>query len=196
MRGVQFRTVPIRVRGDDVLRRIRDAVLDEEADDIVKIEARTIIVALYHPDDRAGLATRVTRKRGSPAVTPMTRTGANLNRTAIPFVWRLRMLLHGVRLSRLAYDDVTADCDEEPRTYRAAMTDEDLVGIDSAPLAVRVNLRAASFVLRAFAQQTAELRADHSGALIAIHCAPDGACHPIAIARDAGQRTGGDQRRP
>jgi len=151
-----------------------------KADDIVKIELRTIIVALYHPDDRVGLATRgVTRKRDSPAVTPMTRTGATLTGTAIPFVWRLRMLLHGVRLSRLAYDEVTTDCDE-PRTYRAAMTDEDLVGIDSAPLAVRINLRAASFVLRAFAQQTAELRADHSGALIAIHCAPDGACHPIA----------------
>jgi hypothetical protein len=60
------------------------------------------------------------------------------------------------------------------------MADEDLVGIDSAPLVVRINLRAASFVLRVFAEQSAELRADSSGALIALHCARDSASYPIA----------------
>ena len=110
----------------------------------------------------------------------MKRTGATLTGSAIPFVWRLRMMLHGVRLSRLADDEPTTGCDDEHLTYRVAMADESLVGLDAAPLVVRINLRAASFVLRGFAQQTAELRADRSGALIALHCAPDGASHPIA----------------
>jgi len=110
----------------------------------------------------------------------MKRTGATLTGSAIPFVWRLRMMLHGVRLSRLADDEPTTGCDGEHLTYRVTMADENLVGLDSAPLVVRINLRAASFVLRGFAQQTAELRADRSGALIALYCAPDGASHPIA----------------
>jgi hypothetical protein len=110
----------------------------------------------------------------------MRSTGANLTGTAIPFVWRLRLMLHGVRLSRLAYDELTIGCDDEPVTYRVAMVDEYLGGIDSAPLVVRINLRAASFVLRAFAQRSAEILADSSGALVAIHCSPNGARHPIA----------------
>jgi len=98
----------------------------------------------------------------------------------IPSAWRVRMMLHGVRLSRRAADELTTGCDDESVIYRATMVDEDLDGINAAPLVVRINLRAASFVLRAFAQRSAEILADGSGALVAIHCASDGACHPIA----------------
>lgn len=109
----------------------------------------------------------------------MKSTDTDLTVSTIPFVWRLRMMLHGVRLSRLAQDELTTGGDEEHLTYRVTMTDEGLAGVDSAPLVVRINLRAASFVLRAFAQQSAELRADSSGALFAIHCAPDGPRGPV-----------------
>jgi hypothetical protein len=113
----------------------------------------------------------------------MKNTGANPTVATIPFVWRFRLMLHGVRLSRLAHDKLTTGCDDEQPTYRVTMVDEHLVGIDSVPLVVRINLRAASFVLRAFAQQSAEIRADSSGALVALRCAPDSACGPIATHR-------------
>jgi hypothetical protein len=124
----------------------------------------------------------------------MKSTGTSLTVATIPFVWRLRMMLHGVRLSRLAHDELTTGCDDEQLTYRVTMTDEGLVGADSAPLVVRINLRAASFVLRAFAQQCAEIRADSRGALFALHCASDDPCGPIATHVTKGQQAGGNQQ--
>jgi hypothetical protein len=108
------------------------------------------------------------------AVTPMKSTGAIQTAASIPSIWRFRMLLHGVRLSRLAPDEeLRSGCSEQHVTYRVTMADGDLVGVESVPLVVRVNIRAASFVLRVFHQRSAEIRADSSGALFAIHVARD-----------------------
>lgn len=107
-------------------------------------------------------------------MTPMKSTDAIQTAGSIPSIWRFRMLLHGVRLSRLAPDEEPrSGCREQHVTYRVTMVDGDLVGIESVPLGVRVNIRSASFVLRVFHQQSAEIRADCSGALFAIHVAPD-----------------------
>ncbi len=104
----------------------------------------------------------------------MKSTDAIQTAASISSIWRFRMLLHGVRLSRLAPDEeLRSGCSEQHVTYRVTMADGDLVGIDSIPLVVRVNIRSASFVLRVFHQQSAEIRADSSGALFAIHVAPD-----------------------
>jgi hypothetical protein len=99
---------------------------------------------------------------------PVTTAKAILTVANIPAIWRFRMMLHGVRLSRLAYDDLTTAGCEAHVTYRVTMAHGHLVGAESAPLEVRVNLRAASFVLSAFEQQSAEIRADSGGALLAI----------------------------
>jgi hypothetical protein len=45
------------------------------------------------------------------------------------------------------------------------MLNGDLSGAERAPLSVRVNIRAASFVLRAFGVDRAEIRADADGAV-------------------------------
>ena len=103
---------------------------------------------------------------------PMTTPAARPSVTNIPFIWRLHLTLHGVRLSRPASDDPAAVCDATHLTYRATMADGQLAGVESAPLEVRINIRAASFVLRAFGQQSAEIRADRSGALFAIQGRP------------------------
>jgi hypothetical protein len=105
----------------------------------------------------------------------MKSTGANQTAASIPSIWRFRMMLHGVRLSRLAPDEEPrSGCSQQHVTYRVTMADGDLVGVvESVPLVVRVNIRAASFVLRVFHQQSAEIRADSSGALFAIHVVPD-----------------------
>jgi hypothetical protein len=103
----------------------------------------------------------------------MKSTGAIQTAASIPSIWRFRMMLHGVRLSRLAPDDPRSGCSEQHVTYRVTMADGDLVGVESIPLVVRVNIRAASFVLRVFHHESAEIRADSSGALFAIHVASD-----------------------
>jgi len=98
----------------------------------------------------------------------MRTAGAILTVAHIPLIWRFRMTMHGVRVSWVAHDDPTAVGGEQQVTYRVMMTDGDLRGGDSAPLEVRVNIRAASFVLRVFDQQFAEIHADSSGALLAV----------------------------
>jgi hypothetical protein len=91
----------------------------------------------------------------------------------ISFIWRFRMTLHGVRLSWLAHNELRAEADEQHVAYRVTMADGDLIGIESAPLDVRVNIRAASFVLRVFDQPCAEIHTDTSGALFALHVADE-----------------------
>ena len=93
--------------------------------------------------------------------------------TNIPPIWRFRMTLHGVRLRRLAHDDLGSEADEQHVAYRVTMADGDLIGVESAPLEVRVNIRAASFVLRVFDQPCAEIHTDSSGALFAVHVAQE-----------------------
>jgi len=86
----------------------------------------------------------------------------------VPMIWRLRLAVHGVRLSRLAYDFKAARLGPAPAAYRVAMAGGDLTGAENAPLNVRVNIRAASFVLRTFGLLEAEIRADADGAIQAI----------------------------
>jgi hypothetical protein len=86
----------------------------------------------------------------------------------IPLLWRLRLILHGVRVSPYTHDDLTTVQGARHVAYRAALVAGTLVGAEAAPIDARVNIRAASFVLRAFGMQVAELRADASGALLAI----------------------------
>jgi hypothetical protein len=95
----------------------------------------------------------------------MTTADAMPDIATIPFIWRLRLTLHGVRLSRLAPDSVATISGHLQVPYRATMVDGHLTGVESAPLDVRINIRAASFVLRAFGQESAEIHADRSGAL-------------------------------
>ncbi len=88
--------------------------------------------------------------------------------TKISLLWRLRLALHGVRLSPFAHRDLTTGRGERHVAYRATMLERDLFGAETAPLEVRVNMRAASFVLRRFGLRVADLRADADGALLSI----------------------------
>ena len=89
--------------------------------------------------------------------------------TNIPLIWRLRLVLHGVRLSPFAHDDLTTTQGARLVAYRVQMIENTLMGADTAPLEARVNIRAASFVLRHFGLHTAELRTDARGALLALN---------------------------
>ena len=117
----------------------------------------------------------------------------------IPLIWRLRLVLHGVRLSPFAHDDLTTTQGSRLIAYRIQMIDSDLMGADTAPIEARVNIRAASFVLRHFGLHAAELRTDARGALLALDARSADAArsgrvarHPIAAAAGtgAGARTG------
>jgi hypothetical protein len=88
--------------------------------------------------------------------------------TNIPLIWRLRLVLHGVRLSPFAHDDLTTSQGTRLIAYRVQMIDSDLIGADGAPIDARVNIRAASFVLRHFGLHAAEMRTDARGALLAL----------------------------
>jgi hypothetical protein len=88
--------------------------------------------------------------------------------TNIPLIWRLRLVLHGVRLSPFAYEDLTTAMGASHVAYRVTMLDGDLMGAEAAPLDARVNIRAASFVLRRFGMQVCEMRVDAAGWLLAI----------------------------
>jgi hypothetical protein len=88
--------------------------------------------------------------------------------TNIPLLWRLRLILHGVRVSPFTHDDLTTLHGARHVAYRVALVGGNLVGAEAAPLDARVNIRAASFVLRAFGLQFAELRADASGEVLAV----------------------------
>jgi hypothetical protein len=90
---------------------------------------------------------------------------ANSSVLPIPLIWRLRLVLHGVRISPLAYDVHPERGSRGEAAYRVGMVGGDLSGAEQAPLPVRVNIRAASFVLRAFGLSAAEIRADHDGAV-------------------------------
>jgi hypothetical protein len=83
----------------------------------------------------------------------------------VPLIWRLRLVLHGVRLSPLAYEFEPARGARRDAAYCVGMAGCDLSGAEQAPLAARVNIRAASFVLRAFGVDAAEIRADADGAV-------------------------------
>jgi hypothetical protein len=96
------------------------------------------------------------------------KAGRTRSVTNIPLIWRLRLVLHGVRLSPAAHDDLTTPRGARAVAYRVTMTDALLIGADTAPLESRVNLRAASFVLRRFGLQAAELWIDADGALVAL----------------------------
>jgi hypothetical protein len=86
----------------------------------------------------------------------------------IPLIWRLRLVLHGVRLSPFAHDDLTTAQGARLVAYRIQMNEHLLIGADSAPIDARVNIRAASFVLRHFGLHMAELRTDARGALLSL----------------------------
>ena len=88
--------------------------------------------------------------------------------TNIPLIWRLRLVLHGVRLSPFAHDDLTTTQGARLVAYKVQMTESHLTGADTAPIEARVNIRAASFVLRHFGLRTAEMRTDASGLLLAV----------------------------
>jgi hypothetical protein len=88
--------------------------------------------------------------------------------TNIPLIWRLRLVLHGVRLSPFTHDDLSTPQGTRLIAYRVQMIDSDLIGADGAPLDARVNIRAASFVLRHFGLHAAEMRTDARGALLAL----------------------------
>ncbi len=88
--------------------------------------------------------------------------------TNISLIWRMRLALHGVRLSRFAHADLTTVRGGRHVAYRVTMVDGDLIGAETAPLEARVNIRAASFVLRQFGLQVADMRADAKGALLAV----------------------------
>lgn len=103
--------------------------------------------------------------------------------TNIPLIWRLRLVLHGVRLSPFAYEDLTTSRGARHVAYRVTMVEGDLVGADTAPIDVRVNIRAASFVLRRFGLQVADIRTDAAGWLLAIEpevVTPRAVWHPPA----------------
>jgi len=108
--------------------------------------------------------------------------------TNIPLIWRLRLVLHGVRLSPFAHDDLTTSHGARVIAYRVQMMDSDLVGADTAPIEARVNIRAASFVLRHFGLEAAEFRTDARGALLALdpRSATLATRPPIANAAGAG----------
>jgi hypothetical protein len=114
--------------------------------------------------------------------------------TNIPLIWRLRLVLHGVRLSPFAHDDLTTTQGTRLIAYRVQMIDSDLIGADTAPMDARVNIRAASFVLRHFGLRAAEMRTDARGALLALDTRAvaaslsNGTHRPIAAG--AGSRAG------
>ena len=114
--------------------------------------------------------------------------------TNIPLIWRLRLVLHGVRLSPFAHDDLTTPQGTRLIAYRVQMIDSDLIGADSAPMDARVNIRAASFVLRHFGLHAAEMRTDARGALLALETRAVAASRAHgthrSIAAGAGSRPG------
>jgi hypothetical protein len=104
--------------------------------------------------------------------------------TNIPLIWRLRLVLHGVRLSPFAHDDLTTTQWARLVAYRVRMIESTLSGADTAPIEARVNIRAASFVLRHFGLHTAEMRTDARGALLAVEPrSVDFAIHTTAPAK-------------
>jgi hypothetical protein len=112
----------------------------------------------------------------------------------IPLLWRLRLILHGVRVSAFTHDDLTTVQGARHVAYRVALVGGSLVGAETAPLDARVNIRAATFVLRAFGLQVAELRADATGAVLAVD--PDRAGLDVrpkakAAGRSAGRSAAG-----
>ncbi len=82
------------------------------------------------------------------ALTAMATADAMPCVATIPFMWRLHLAFHGVRLSRLPQDDLATACGDMHVSYWATTADGLLAGVESAPVEVRVNTRAASFVLR------------------------------------------------
>lgn len=88
--------------------------------------------------------------------------------TNIPLIWRLRLVLHGVRLSPFAHDDLTSTQGARIVAYRVHMAGSHLTGAETAPIEARVNIRAASFVLRHFGLRMADMRTDSRGALLAL----------------------------
>jgi hypothetical protein len=106
--------------------------------------------------------------------------------TNIPLIWRLRLVLHGVRLSPFAHEDLTTTQGARLVAYRIHMIEHDLIGADAAPIDARVNIRAASFVLRHFGLQAAELQTDALGSLLAIDTRHAGFAASRPIARAAG----------
>jgi hypothetical protein len=111
--------------------------------------------------------------------------------TNIPLIWRLRLVLHGVRLSPFAHDDLTTPHGARLVAYRVQMIEHSLIGTETAPIDARVNIRAASFVLRHFGVHTAEIRTDARGGLLAVDPRrADFAVHGTAAAKAAGASTG------
>jgi hypothetical protein len=109
-----------------------------------------------------------TPARNNPLARQAARALARPAVTNIPLIWRLRLVLHGVRLSPYAYEDLTTSVGARHVAYRVTMMDGTLVGAENAPIDVRVNIRAASFVLRRFGMQLCEIRTDAAGWLLAI----------------------------
>ncbi len=118
------------------------------------------------------------------ALTAMATADAMPCVATIPFMWRLHLAFHGVRLSRIPQDDLATACGDMHVTYWATMADGLLAGVESAPVEVRVNMRAASFVLRTLGLESAEIRADRTGALFAVHVAPQTSPHAIPSCAD------------
>jgi hypothetical protein len=108
------------------------------------------------PARNSALARQAARALARPAI------------TNIPLIWRLRLVLHGVRLSPFAYEDLTTAMGAGHVAWRVTMMEGELVGAEAAPLDARVNIRAASFVLRRFGLQVCEMRTDAAGWLLAI----------------------------
>jgi hypothetical protein len=103
--------------------------------------------------------------------------------TKLSLIWRLRLALHGVRLSPFARRDLAVvrgvgtrgagtrseGTRESEVAYRVTMVAGDLIGAETAPVEARVNIRAASFVLRHFGVRVADIRSDAEGALLSIN---------------------------
>src|SRR5262249_53330742 len=92
--------------------------------------------------------------------------------STIPALWRLRLVTHGVRLSSLAYLDDEPGIDAQHVAWRVEMDGAGLTGAEAAPLRARVNIRAASFVLRAFCIDAAEILVDADGGLVGFSAHP------------------------
>jgi hypothetical protein len=118
------------------------------------------------------MAAPKTYKTGPARNTPLARQAARALAkpavTNIPLIWRLRLVLHGVRLSPYAYEDLTTSVGARHVAYRVTMIESQLVGAEAAPIDARVNIRAASFVLRRFGLEICELQTDAAGWLLAI----------------------------
>lgn len=114
----------------------------------------------------------------------------------IPLIWRLRLAMHGIRLSPFAHDDLTTTQGTRLVAYRVRMIGGELTGADAAPIEARVNIRAASFVLRHFGLQLAELRTDARGALLALDTRHGALAAPRAFAKSSrSEYTVGDDQR-